>query len=107
MHERWVRTLPVTPGRPRPRELDDLRIESTAATPTHERFESPEWIFERKLDGVRLLAFRSGKEVQLLSRNRSSSGVRAVARAIARLPVTRSSSTASCRGKGTPTPSSM
>jgi bifunctional non-homologous end joining protein LigD len=36
---------------------------------TRERFAGPEWIFERKLDGIRLLAFKRGQEVQLLSRN--------------------------------------
>src|SRR5258706_3691582 len=41
-----------------------------AATLTRERFREPEWIFERKLDGIRLLAFKEGREVRLLSRNR-------------------------------------
>ena len=42
-----------------------------AATLTQERFTSPEWIFERKVDGIRLLAFRAGQcDVRLLSRNR-------------------------------------
>lgn len=41
-----------------------------AATLTRERFTSPEWVFERKLDGIRLLAFKRGRDVQLLSRNR-------------------------------------
>src|SRR5262245_31563372 len=29
-----------------------------AATLTRERFTGPEWVFERKLDGIRLLAFK-------------------------------------------------
>lgn len=41
-----------------------------AATLTRERFEGPEWVFERKLDGIRLLAFKRGDSVELLSRNR-------------------------------------
>jgi DNA ligase D-like protein (predicted ligase) len=41
-----------------------------AATLTRERFAGPEWIFERKLDGIRLLAFKDGREVRLMSRNR-------------------------------------
>jgi bifunctional non-homologous end joining protein LigD len=45
-------------------------VEPMAATLTRERFESPEWIFERKLDGIRLLAFKRGTSVELLSRNR-------------------------------------
>jgi bifunctional non-homologous end joining protein LigD len=42
------------------------------ATLTYRRFSDQEWIFERKLDGVRCLAFRSGGEVRLLSRNRKA-----------------------------------
>jgi DNA ligase D-like protein (predicted ligase) len=41
-----------------------------AATLTQERFTGPEWIFERKLDGIRLLAFKHGRDIRLLSRNR-------------------------------------
>lgn len=41
-----------------------------AATLTRERFVGPEWVFEQKLDGIRLLAFKHGSSVQLLSRNR-------------------------------------
>jgi len=41
-----------------------------AATLTRERFAGPEWVFERKLDGIRMLAFKNGREVRLLSRNR-------------------------------------
>ncbi|MCW2655690.1 MAG: polymerase LigD ligase subunit [Mycobacterium sp.] len=40
------------------------------ATLTDERFSDPRWIFERKLDGMRCLAFRDGDRVRLLSRNR-------------------------------------
>ena len=42
----------------------------TLATLTDERFSDPDWIFERKLDGVRGLAFRDGGQMRLLSRNR-------------------------------------
>ena len=44
----------------------------TLATLTDKRFSDPDWIFERKLDGVRCLAFRDGKRVRVLSRNRQS-----------------------------------
>jgi bifunctional non-homologous end joining protein LigD len=37
---------------------------------TEERFSSEQWIFERKLDGERCLAFRDGDDVRLLSRTR-------------------------------------
>ncbi len=36
---------------------------------TDERFSDPSWIFERKLDGIRCVAIRSGPSVTLLSRN--------------------------------------
>ena len=41
-----------------------------AATLTQERFTQPDWIFERKYDGIRILAFKRGREVKLYSRNR-------------------------------------
>jgi bifunctional non-homologous end joining protein LigD len=42
----------------------------TLATLTDKRFSDPHWIFERKFDGMRCLAFRDGDRVRLLSRNR-------------------------------------
>jgi len=42
----------------------------TLATLTDKRFSDPLWIFERKFDGMRCLAFRDGDRIQLLSRNR-------------------------------------
>src|SRR5262245_35413486 len=64
-------------------------VEPMAATLTQERFTGPEWIFERKLDGIRLLAYKRGRDVQLFSRNRLSQNgsYPAVVEAIARLPV--------------------
>jgi DNA ligase D-like protein (predicted ligase) len=44
----------------------------TLATLTEKRFSDPAWIFERKFDGMRCLAFRDGDRVRLLSRNRKS-----------------------------------
>src|SRR6185312_12727503 len=44
----------------------------TLATLTDKRFSDPRWIFERKFDGMRCLAFRDGRRVRLLSRNRKS-----------------------------------
>jgi DNA ligase D-like protein (predicted ligase) len=45
-------------------------VEPQLATLTHERFSSPAWIFERKLDGERCLAFAGPAGVRLMSRNR-------------------------------------
>jgi DNA ligase D-like protein (predicted ligase) len=42
----------------------------TLATLTDKRFSDAHWIFERKFDGMRCLAFRDGDSVRLLSRNR-------------------------------------
>ena len=57
-----------------------------AATLTQERFTGPEWLFERKFDGIRLLAFKKGADVQLFSRNHLPQHVPAVSRAIEKLP---------------------
>ncbi len=58
-----------------------------AATLTQERFTGPEWTFERKFDGIRLLAFKQDWNVRLLSRNRRPQDHPLVADAIAHLPV--------------------
>ncbi len=39
---------------------------------TDDRFSDPDWIYERKLDGERVLAFRDGDNLRLLTRNRKS-----------------------------------
>jgi bifunctional non-homologous end joining protein LigD len=58
-----------------------------AATLTQERFTGPEWIFERKFDGIRLLAFKNGEDVGLFSRNRLPQNIPSVAQAIKRLSI--------------------
>ena len=40
------------------------------ATLTDERFSKEDWIYERKLDGERCLAFKNGKTISLMSRNK-------------------------------------
>ncbi len=57
-----------------------------AATLTQERFAGPDWLFERKFDGIRLLAYKQGSEVRLYSRNRLLQHQPAIAAAIAGLP---------------------
>jgi ATP-dependent DNA ligase len=57
-----------------------------AATLTYDRFTGPDWTFERKYDGIRLLAFKRGNEVRLYSRNQLLQDVPAIASAIAKLP---------------------
>jgi bifunctional non-homologous end joining protein LigD len=58
-----------------------------AATLTYQRFTGPEWTFEQKVDGIRLLAFKSGADVSLFSRTHREQHLPAVADAVARLPV--------------------
>jgi bifunctional non-homologous end joining protein LigD len=63
-------------------------IEPMAATLTRERFTGPEWIFERKIDGIRMLAFKNERDVRLLSRNRlpQTASYPSVVEAMAKLP---------------------
>jgi len=58
-----------------------------AATLTEERFTGPDWLFERKFDGIRLLAYKLGGDVRLYSRNRLPQDLPAIAQAMSRLPV--------------------
>ena len=46
-------------------------LDPELATLTQDRFSDPGWIFERKLDGERCLAFRSAKTVRLMTRNQN------------------------------------
>ena len=62
-------------------------IEPMAATLTQERFTGADWLFERKFDGIRLIAFRQGPNVRLYSRTRHLQHLPAFAAAIAALPV--------------------
>ena len=58
-----------------------------AATLTQERFTGPEWIFERKFDGIRLLAYKNGETVELFSRNQLPQDIPSIAEAVKKLPV--------------------
>jgi bifunctional non-homologous end joining protein LigD len=62
-------------------------LEPMAATLTQDRFTGSEWSFERKFDGIRLLAYKRGSDVRLYSRNRLEQNLPAIARAVAQLPV--------------------
>jgi bifunctional non-homologous end joining protein LigD len=61
-------------------------LEPMKATLTQERFAGAEWIFERKYDGIRLIAFKNGSRVRLLSRNKLPQNNPEIAEAIAALP---------------------
>src|SRR3954463_14382612 len=62
-------------------------LEPMAATLTQDRFAGDDWLFERKFDGIRLLAYKDGDDVRLYSRNRLPQQLPAVARAVGKLDV--------------------
>jgi DNA ligase D-like protein (predicted ligase) len=45
-------------------------LEPELATLTKDRFSDPAWLYERKLDGERCIAYGSGEQVLLMTRNR-------------------------------------
>lgn len=52
------------------RQSQPLWVAPMLATLTDEYFSHSDWIFERKLDGERVMAYRKGKQLKLLSRNK-------------------------------------
>ena len=62
-------------------------IEPMAATLTQDRFVGPDWVFERKFDGIRLLTYKRGREVRLYSRNRLPQELPRITGAVSQLPV--------------------
>jgi bifunctional non-homologous end joining protein LigD len=62
-------------------------LEPMAATLTDERFAGKDWLFERKFDGIRLLAYKRGRDVKLYSRNRLLQNIPDIEKAIAAMPV--------------------
>ena len=62
-------------------------LEPMAATLTQDRFVGRDWLFERKFDGIRLLAYKRGADVQLYSRNRLPQNLPAIAGAVGNLPI--------------------
>jgi ATP-dependent DNA ligase len=62
-------------------------VEPMAATLTQERFTGSDWLFERKFDGIRLVAYKNGDDVRLFSRTRNQQHLPGIAEAVAELPV--------------------
>jgi bifunctional non-homologous end joining protein LigD len=64
-------------------------LEPMAATLTQDRFISADWIYERKYDGIRMLAFKRAGKVELYSRNHlpQNDAYPRIAKAIAELPI--------------------
>ena len=71
-----------------PKEPHPEWVPPMLATLTEERFSDPGWVFERKLDGIRVLAFRDGARIRLLSRNKleQSGSFPAIAAALSEQP---------------------
>jgi bifunctional non-homologous end joining protein LigD len=65
-----------------------FRAKPMLATLVSEAFHRPGWIYEEKYDGYRILAYKEGKKVTLLSRNDKdrTGSFSAVASAIKTLP---------------------
>ena len=61
-------------------------LDPMAATLTEERFAGDDWLFERKFDGIRLLAYKRGKDVKLYSRNRLLQNIPHIEKAVAAMP---------------------
>src|SRR5678815_2462066 len=57
-----------------------------AATLTQERFTGPDWAFERKFDGIRLMTYKNEGVVDLFSRNQLPQNLPSIAEAIQKLP---------------------
>jgi bifunctional non-homologous end joining protein LigD len=60
---------PAPPRVPEARPDEPAWLDPELATLTQERFSDPAWIYERKLDGERCLAFRAGAQTRLMTRN--------------------------------------
>jgi ATP-dependent DNA ligase len=58
-----------------------------AATLTQDRELGAGWLYERKFDGIRLIAYKRGNGVELYSRNRLRQNLPSVEEAVRRLPV--------------------
>jgi len=73
------------------REVDPSLVDFTLATLVEEPFSSPDWLFEIKYDGVRVLAWRDGDALRLFGRSGEDVTARypEVAEALRALPVTR------------------
>lgn len=82
----------MTPGeipslRPHGASAQPDWVEPMAATLTQERFTGDDWLFERKYDGIRLLAYKRAAEVRLYSRKHLEQHLPAIAAAVAALPI--------------------
>jgi bifunctional non-homologous end joining protein LigD len=66
-----------------------FRVAPMLATLVHKAFSRPNWVFEEKYDGVRMLAYKEGSKVSLISRNSIDRTTRypEIAATLGKLPV--------------------
>lgn len=69
MSPRWLDDLSEAERKRMRRAAMPKGADLMTATLTHEHFSDPDWIYERKLDGERVLAIKQAKHVRLLTRN--------------------------------------
>jgi len=65
-----------------------FRVKPMLASLVKDPFDAPGWVYEEKYDGYRILAYKEGREVTLLSRNGNdrTSTFAPIANAVAKLP---------------------
>src|SRR5215471_1540636 len=68
-------------------DLVPFRVSPMLATLVDKPFDKPGWVYEEKYDGIRLLAYKEGERVRLISRNNidRSASYPEVTKAIAKL----------------------
>lgn len=59
----------MRPKASRASEVVPFRVSPMLATLVDKSFDRPGWVYEEKYDGIRLLAYKEGERVQLISRN--------------------------------------
>ena len=79
--------MALQPGQPLTARVP-FRVSPMLATRVDEPFHRPGWVYDEKYDGYRLLAYKEGDEVTLLSRNQKdrTGSFAAIAGAVGKLP---------------------
>src|SRR5215216_2278894 len=78
----WLEPMAATLTQDRPQKAPPAHDQPQQAQ-TAQSLKIDDWLFERKFDGIRLLAYKRGREVKLFSRNRLPQHLPSVAKAVA------------------------